>query len=191
MSAASKRDAINRTLRPAIALLAGIIVTVVMTWFPLTAWFSGAIYLPPLVVFQALILVGIPQIETGILAARIGRSLRIATISGVVSLLFLSGALWTLLCPGCDRSTLYLLVPSWAFFAFLGGLIELGYPARFPWKPLWLSKIGMEDSRRVATAVVITISLWTLVAYAFWDPSVLYASSISPGPGNLTLGLPS
>ncbi len=191
VKAASKGEALNRTLRPMIAMFAGVIITLVMTWFPLTAWFSGVTYLPPLIIMQALILVGVPQIETGILAARIGRSIRIAAISSVVSLLFIMGAFWTLLCPGCDRSLLYLLGPVWAFFAVLGGLLELGYPRSFPWKPSWLRKVRLEDARRVATAVVITVSLWTLVAYAYWNPSVLYDLSISPEPGDLTLGLPS
>ncbi len=187
---ASKSELLNRKLRPAIALLAATTITVVMAWFPLTAWFSGVTYLPPLVIFQALVIIGVPQIETGILAARIARSLKVATLSGIVSLVSLSIVLWTLACPGCDRSLLYLLVPAWAFFAFLGGLLELGYPGR-PQTPMWLRIAALGDARRVATAFVITVSLWTLVAYSFWNPSVLYASFISPGPGNLTLGLPS
>src|SRR6266496_3394048 len=122
VKAASKRDALNRTVRPAIALAGGIVITVVMAWFPLTAWFSGVTYLSTLVVFQGLILAGVPQMATGMLAARIGRSLKIAASSGVVSLLALSAG------------------------------------------------------------------LWTLVAYGFWDPRVLYASSISPTRADLTLG---
>jgi len=188
--AASKREALNRTVRPVIALAGGVVITVVMTWFPMTAWFSGVTYLPALVVFQGLILAGVPQIETGILAARIGRSLKIAASSGVASLLVLSTGLWTLSCPNCDRSILYPLVPSWAFFAFLGGLLELGLPQRFRFSlgDSWLGRIRLEDIRRVGVAVVLTVCLWTLVAYGFWDPRVLYASSISPTPGDLTLG---
>ncbi len=191
LKAASRGEALSRKSRSTFALFAGIIITLVMTWFPLTAWFSGVTYLPPLVIFQALILVGVPQIETGILAARIGRSIRVATLSGVVSLLFVSVSFWTLMCPGCDRSLLQLLVPLWAFFAFLGGVLELGYTGSLRWKLFWLGRVRLKDARRVAVAVVITISIWTLVAYAFWDPSVLYATPISPKPGNLTLGLPS
>ena len=190
VKAASKRDALDRRVRPAIALAGGVILTVVMTWFPMTAWFSGVTYLPALVVFQGLILAGVPQIETGILAARIGRSLKIAASSGIVSLLVLSTGLWTLSCPNCDRSILYPLVPSWAFFAFLGGLLELGLPERFRFSlgKSWLGKTRLEDARRVGVAVVLTVCLWTLVAYDFWDPRVLYASSISPVPADLTLG---
>ncbi len=190
VKAASKREALNRTVRPAIALAGGVVITVVMAWFPLTAWFSGVTYLPALVVFQGLILIGVPQIEMGILAARIGRSLKIAASSGAVSLLVLSAGLWTLSCPNCDRSILYPLVPSWAFFAFLGGLVELGLPQRlrFSLGDGWLGRIRLEDVRRVGVALVLTVCLWTLVAYGFWDPRVLYASSISPTPVNLTLG---
>ena len=190
VKAASKRDALNRTVRPAIALAGGVVITVVMAWFPLTAWFSGVTYLPPLVVFQGLILIGVPQIATGILAARIGRSLKIAASSGAVSLLVLSAGLWTLSCPNCDRSILYPLVPSWAFFAFLGGLLELGLPQRFRFSlgDSWLGRTRLEDARRVGIALVLTVCLWTLVAYGFWDPRVLYASSISPMPADLTLG---
>ena len=32
--------------------------------------------------------------------------------------------------------------------------------------------------------------MWTLVSFQFWDPSVLYATSISSGSGQLTLGVP-
>ena len=188
---ASKGEGLDRRLSPAIAIFAGIVVTVVMTWFPLTAWFSGVTYLSPLAIFQALILAGVPQLETGILTASIGRSLKIATASGVISLLFISGALGPLLCPGCDRSLLYLLVPAWAFFAFLGGLTVLGYPRlRFHGLPAWFGRIKMESVRRVGVALVLAVCLMTLVAWDYWDPSVLFATSISPGQGNLTLGLP-
>ena len=125
---------------------------------------------------------------TGILAARIGRSLKIAASSGAVSLLVLSAGLWTLSCPNCDRSILYPLVPSWAFFAFLGGLLELGLPHRFRFslRDGWLGGIRLEDARRIGVALVLTVCLWTLVAYGFWDPRVLYASPISPTLVNLT-----
>ncbi len=191
VKAASKGEALNKRLRSMIAILAGIIMTLVTAWFPLTAWFSGVTYLQPLVIFQALILVGVPQIETGILAARIARSVRIDAVSGVVSLLFISGVFWTLSCPGCDRTLLYLLVPTWALFAFLGGLLELGYAGPGLWGQFRPRKLRLKDARLVGTAVVITISLLTLVGYSFWDPSVLYATTISPNSGNLTLGLPS
>ena len=48
----------------------------------------------------------------------------------------------------------------------------------------------LEDIRRVGMAVVLLFSLWTLISFGFWDPSVLYATSISPGSGHLTLGTP-
>src|SRR2546422_11069533 len=56
--------------------------------------------------------------------------------------------------------------------------------------PGWWGAIRMEDVRRVGLALVLTVSIWTLVARDFWDPSVLYASSISSNPGELTLGQP-
>ncbi len=187
---ASKGETLDRRLSPAIAIFAGIVVTVVMTWFPLTAWFSGVTFLPPLAIFQALILVGVPQIETGILTASISRSLKIASLAGAVSLIFVSGLLGPLLCEGCDRSLLYPLVPSWAFFAFLGGLTVLGNRRlRSMTLTGWLKEIRLEDVRRVGVALVLAVTLSTFVAWEFWDPSVLYATSISPGQGNLTLGL--
>src|SRR6266480_4097310 len=73
--------------------------------------------LPVLLVFQTVLLIGVPQIATGILAARVGRSLKIGAASGPVSLLFISAFFWTPECPGCDRSLLYLLIPAWALFA--------------------------------------------------------------------------
>ncbi len=191
MKAAEKRQLLNPRLRPFLALFAGIVVTVVMTWFPLSAWFSGVTYLPPLPVFQGLVIVGVPQIVTGTLSARIGRSVKIATASGLVSLVFLTGIFWTLLCPSCDRSLLPPLAPFWVLFAFLGGLLELGYSRRLPWRTVWSRRVSLEDVRRFAAAVVIVICLWAPIAYGFWAPSVLYASSISPGPGSPTLGLPS
>jgi hypothetical protein len=161
-----------------------------MIWFPLTAWFSGVTYLPAIVVLQGLVLAGVPQIATGILAARIGRSLRIAAASGIVSLLVLSAGLWTLSCPNCDRTILYPLIPSWAFFALLGGVTELGLPSNLRFSSIggWLGKVRIEDVRRVGVALVMTVCLWTLVAYGFWDPRVLYDPSISPSLADLTLG---
>src|SRR5207249_392940 len=87
VKAASKVEGLSRAARPTIALAVCIVITVVMAWFPLTACFSGVTCLPPLAIFQELILIGVPQIATGILAARIERSLRIAASSGAVTLL--------------------------------------------------------------------------------------------------------
>src|SRR6266700_825849 len=190
VKAASKGETPDRRLRPAIALFGAVVLTVVMAWFPLTAWFSGVTYLPDLVAFQGLILGGVPQIATGILAARIGRSLKIAASSGVVSLLVSSAGFWTLSCPNCDRTFLYPLVPAWAVFALLGGLLEQGLPQglRSSFKQGWLRRIVLEDLRRVGVALVMTVCLSTLVGYGFWDPRVLYASSISPSTADLTLG---
>jgi len=191
VKAAEGRGSLDSALAPFIALFAGMVVTAVMTWFPLSAWFSGVTYLPPFPVFQALVLVGVPQMVTGMLAARISRSVRVAGVSGIASLAFITGTFWTLLCPSCDRNLLLPLAPLWALFALLGGLLELGSPRKLAWKPSWNRRIGLEDVRRFAIAVVIVVCLWAPIAYSFWAPSVLYASSISPGPGDLTLGLPS
>jgi len=188
---AEKRGLLNPRTRLFLGVFAGFVVTAVMIWFPLSAWFSGVTYLSPFPLFQGMVIVGIPMMVTGMLAARISRSLKIATLAGIVSLLSLTGTFWTLLCPSCDRSLLIPLAPFWALFAFLGGLFELGYPRRLSWNPLWSGRISLEDARRFATAVVLVVSLWTPIAYSFWAPSVLYANSISPGPGDPTLGLPS
>src|SRR5437016_8413250 len=192
VKAASKAEAINRKIRPAMALLSGIVLTMVMTWYPLGAWFSGVTYLPLLLVFQTVLLIGVPQIATGILAARMGRSLKIGAASGPVSLLFISAFFWTPECPGCDRSLLYLLIPAWTLLALVGGITELGLPPQLALPRIsgWLGGIRIEDFRRVGLALVLTFCLWTLVARDFWDPSVLYASSLSPSPGDLTLGQP-
>lgn len=190
--AASKEETLNCRIRPATAILSGIVLTVVMIWYPIGAWFSGVTYLPPFLIFQTALLIGIPQIATGMLASRMGRSLKIGAISGVASLLFISAAFWTTECPGCDRSLLYLLVPSWALLALVGSITELDLPSRFrlPRMSGWLSTLRMEDVRRVGLALVLALCLWTLVAREFWDPSVLFASSVSPSPGDLTLGQP-
>ncbi len=192
VKAAEKRDALNRRIRPALAVLSGIILSVVMIWFPLSAWFSGVTYLPLLLIFQTLLLVGVPQIATGVLAARIGRSLKVGALSGAVSVLFISALFWTPECPGCDRSSLFLFVPLWATFALVGSVTELGLPSRLrlPKVSGRLATIRIEDVQRVGLALVLTVCLWTLVAHNFWDPSVLYASSISSSPGELTLGQP-
>ncbi len=189
---AAEGRAFNRMVGPAIAFFGGIVLTVVMVWYPLAAWFSGVTYLQPLVAFQTVLLIGVPQIATGILAGRIGQSLKIGTASGLVSLVFFSLFFWTSDCPGCDRSLLYFLAPSWALFALLGSITELGLPARIrvPHIPGWLGTIRMEDFQRVGLALVLAVCLWTLVARDYWDPSVLYSSSISPNPGDLTLGQP-
>jgi hypothetical protein len=189
---ASKGDTLDRRLRPWIALFGGVVLTVVVIWYPLAAWFSGVTYLEPLVIFQEILLFGIPQIATGVLAARTSRSLKMGAVSGVVSLLLVSAALWTSDCPGCDRSLLYPLVPSWAFFALLGAVTELGLPTslHLPTKLGWLLRIRKEDVQRIALAFVMMICLWTLIAHNYWDPNILYAPSVSPSLGNLTLGQP-
>ena len=188
--AAEKREVLDKRIRPVFALFAGFVITGTMTWFPLSAWFSGVTYLPPFPIFQAAIMVGLPMLVTGMLAARIGRSLWTATLAGVVSLLGFAGVFWTLLCPSCERS---LLLPAglfWALFALLGGLLELGLPVRYQGKNPF-KRFSLNDARLIATALVIVICLWTIIAYGFWAPSVLYETSISPGAKETTLGLPS
>ena len=187
---ASQGEDLNPRIRPYLAMLAGLTLTSVVVWFPLAAWFSGVTYLPPLPIFQAAIVIGIPLMVTGMLAARIAKSVWLAMLVGILSMLALSGTFWTLLCPGCERQWLVPMVPFWALFALLGGFMELGYPGSSRWGK-WLPRnINHEDIRRVATALVITLSVWTLLANGFWDPSVLYANTISPGPGDSTIGLP-
>ncbi len=188
--ASYKEDKLNKRLRPWIAILGAFITSVVTTWFPLTAWFSGVTYLPPLVPFQATLFFGVSEIAVGIQAAKISRSILVAVLSGVTSALFLSGFLWPLLCPSCDRSLLLLIIPSWGFFALIGGVLELGLPRNLSIGPLSRFNPRLEDIRRVGIAVVLLFSLWTLVSFGFWDPSVLYSDSISPGAGQLTLGAP-
>src|SRR6266699_552185 len=192
VKAAEKRGALDRRIRPALAVLGGIVRSVVMIWFPLSAWFSGVTYLPLLLIFQTLVLVGVSQIATGILAARIGRSLKVGAVSGAVSLLFISALFWTPECPGCDRSSLFLFAPLWAVFALVGSVTELGLPSRLRLPKLSgrLSTIRIEDAQRVGLALVMTACLWTLLAHNFWDASVLFASAISSSPGELTLGQP-
>jgi len=192
VKAAEKRDALDRRIRPALAVLGGIVLSVVMIWFPLSAWFSGVTYLPSFLIFQTLLLVGVSQIASGVLAARIGRSLKVGAVSGVVSLLFISALFWTPECPGCDRSLLFLFAPLWAVFALVGSVAELGLPSRLrlPKVSGRLGTIRIEDVQRVGLALVLTVCLWTLVAHNFWDASVLFASSISSSPGELTLGQP-
>src|SRR5207302_5283779 len=106
------------------------VLSVVMIWFPLSAWFSGVTYLPLFLIIQTLLLVGVPQIATGIFAARIGRSLKVGAVSGVVSLLFISALFWTPECPGCDRSLLFPFAPLCAGFALVGSVTELGLASR-------------------------------------------------------------
>lgn len=193
LRAAPKSATFNPRLRHIIAVFAGIILTVVMQWYALTAWFSGVTYLPPFPVLQGLILFGVPQLLTGVIAARIGRSLKIATVTGIISLVFVSISFWTLLCPDCDRALTYYLVAPWALFAFLGGLTELGIPKPFHYHfgSGWFGRLKAEDYRRVAVAFVVTICLVSILFLQYWDSSVLYATSISEGPKTTTLGLPS
>jgi hypothetical protein len=192
VKAAPNGVTLHRMWGPAVALVGGLVLTVVMVWYPLGAWFSGVTYLQPFVAFQAILLIGVPQIATGILAARMGRSLKIAASSGIVSLVFFSAIFWTSPCPGCDRSFLYVAVPFWAVFALLGGITELGIPARvrLPMMLSWLRTVKKADFQRVGLALVLAACLFTLVARDYWNPSVLYSSSISPSPGDLTLGQP-
>jgi hypothetical protein len=83
--ASYKEDRLNKQLRPWIAIFGAFITSVVTTWFPLTAWFSGVTYLPPLVPFQAVLLFGVSEIAVGIQAARISRSVTVAAGSGITS----------------------------------------------------------------------------------------------------------
>ena len=172
VKAASKENTLDRRIRPALSVLSGIVLTVVMIWYPLAAWFSGVTYLPLFLIFQTVLLIGVTQIATGILAARIGQSLKIGATSGIASLLFISAVFWTPECPGCDRSALYLLAPAWATFALVGSITELGLPSqlRFPKLSGWLGSIRMEDVRRVGLALALVVSLWTLVAREFLGP---------------------
>ena len=189
--AADKRDRLNSTTRPLLALFAGFVETGVMIWFPLSAWFSGVTYLPPFPLFQAAIMAGIPMLVTGMLTARISRSFWIPPMAGIFSLFCFTTVFWTLLCPSCQRELLLTTAPFWALFAFLGALLELGPPGR---RILWknpFKTFGLNDLRLIATAAVIIICLWAPLAYAFWSPSVLIANQISPSPGQPSLGLPS
>jgi hypothetical protein len=188
--ASYKEDKLNKQLRPWIAIFGAFITSVVTTWFPLTAWFSGVTYLAPFVPFQAAIVFGVSEIAVGIQAAKISRSIHVATVSGVTSALLLSAFLWSLLCPSCNRSLLLMIVPTWGVFALIGGVLELGFPLKLTAGPLKHFNPRLEDIRRVGIAVVLLFSLWTLISFELWDPSVLYATSISPGPGQMTLGAP-
>jgi len=189
--ASYKEDKLNKRLRPWIAIFGAFVTTLVTAWFPLTAWFSGATYLTPLVPFQAALLFGVSEIAAGILAARISRSIVVAAASGVTSILIISGFLWPILCAGCDRSLLFLIVPSWGIFALIGGFLELGLPKRLSIGPLEHFNPRLEDIRRIGVAVVLLFSLWTLISFDFWDPNVLYATNMSPALGQMTLGTPS
>lgn len=184
-------ESMNKRLRPLIGIFSAFIISVVTAWFPLTAWFSGATYVPQLVPFQAALVFGVSAIAAGILGARISRSILVATISGMASILIISGILWPIECPACDRSLLFLIVPSWGLFALIGGTIELGLPHRLSIGLLEHFNSRLEDVRRVGIAIVIFLSLWTLVSYSFWNPNVLYNTSISPNPGQMTIGTPS
>lgn len=190
VKAAEKRGALDSGIRPFFALFASFVITGAMTWFPLSAWFSGVSYLSPFYVFQGAIITGLPMLVTGMLAARIGRSLWTATLAGFVSLLGFTGVFWTLLCPSCERILLLPASVFWALFALLGGLLELGLPRGYQWKNPF-KRFSLNDARLVATALIIVVILWTIIDYGFWAPSVLYETSISPGAKETTLGLPS
>ena len=161
--ASYKEGKLNMRLRPWIAIFGAFITSIVTTWFPLTAWFSGVTYLSPLVPFQAALLFGVAEMAAGMQAAKISRSILVAAATGVTSALLLSGFLWPLLCPSCDRSLLFLIVPAWGFFALVGGVLELGLPRKLSVGPLRQFNPRLEDIRRVGLAVVLLFSLWTLV----------------------------
>ncbi len=192
VKAASESNSLDRSIRTALGILSGPILTIVMAYIPISSWFSGVTYLPAFLIFQTVVLVGIPQIATGILASRIGRSLKIGVVSGSVSLLFVSGAFWTPECPGCDRSILFILLPLWAVFALVGSITELGLPTWTSWPtfPSWLNRVSLKDVQRVGLTLVIMVCVTTPIASNLWDSSVLYATSLSPTPGNLILGQP-
>ncbi len=184
-------DQINKRLRPWIAIFGAFVGSVVIAWLPLTAWFSGVTYVSPLIPFQAALLFGVSEIATGMLATRISKSVFVGTASGITSALLISGFLSTILCPSCDRTTLYLVVPSWGFLALIGSILERGLPKNLSIGPLRHFNLRLEDIRRVGMAVVLLFSAWTLVSYNLWIPNVLYNTNISPTPGHLTLGTPS
>lgn len=187
---AAHSDNIGKRLRPFVAILAGAIVSVVLSWFPLTAWFSGASYIPLFLSIQAAILLGGPGLVCGMVSAQIDRSLKTAFASGVIASLFITASFWTLSCPDCDRSLLFLAVPLWGFFSLAGAILEVGATGRLAWK--WGRSLlpKFPTLRRIGLAVAITLALWTIVAFPFWLPSVLYSPSVSPGPDPLYLGLP-
>ena len=187
---AAGQDGFNRKIRPLAAIFGGVIVSIVMSWFPLANWFSGASYSPLFLPFQAAILFGIPGLVCGILSARIAHSLKIAAASGIVSLLVITASLWTQLCPDCDRSLLLFAVPLWGLFSLLGGVLELGRIRNLPWSHGRAFLSRAPTLHQIALAITIVLALWTAIAYPFWLPSVLYSPQIQPGPGPLYLGLP-
>src|SRR2546428_1488450 len=74
MTLAEKHVTIPIRIRPWTAVFSGIVVAVMTSWFPLTAWFSGVVFLPFFEFFQVLVLFGVPAIAAGIVLARVFRS---------------------------------------------------------------------------------------------------------------------
>ncbi len=173
-----------------VSILGGIVASLAVSWFPMTAWFSGASYLSLFLPIHLAVLFGLPALVSGILAARITRSILTAGVSGLAASLFTVASMWTLSCPGCDRGLLAFIIPCWVLFACLGGLLELGRTGGLAFPIPKLVKSHFPNLYRVSLACVITVGLWTVVAYPFWAPSVLYATALSPEQEQLHLGLP-
>src|SRR3989449_6330155 len=96
MTLAEKHVTIPVRIRPWTAVFSGIVVAVMTSWFPLTAWFSGVVFLPFFEFFQVLVLFGVPAIAAGRFPTAGEASSKDRALSGLASILFLSASFWTL-----------------------------------------------------------------------------------------------
>ncbi len=187
---AEKHTVMPARIKPWTGLFAGIVVATMTSWFPLTAWFSGVLFFPFFLIFQVLALFGVPAIAVGMLTARISRSLKIAALSGTASVLFLSASFWTLPCPMCDRSIVFLAIVSWAFFSLVGGFLELDPPLPH-FQFLGSITRNMPTFRSLAIAMVILVTLSPALFQPYWDPSVIFvANTVSQANSQPVYGLP-
>ena len=190
LTLAEKYATIPIRIRPLTGIFAGILVATMTSWFPLTAWFSGVVFFPFFEIFQVLVLFGVPALAVGMLVARISRSVDVAALSGLASILFLSVAFWTLPCTMCDRSIMLLTLPSWTFFSMVGGFLELDRP--LPTSLLFRSIArNIPAFRTLAVALVIVVTLSPALFQPYWDPSLIYiANTSSQANSQLVYGLP-
>jgi len=190
LTLAEKYATIPIRIRPLTGIFAGILVATMTSWFPLTAWFSGVVFFPFFEIFQVLVLFGVPALAVGMLVARISRSVEVAALSGLASILFLSVAFWTLPCTMCDRSIMLLTLPSWTFFSMVGGFLELDRP--LPTSLLCRSIArNIPAFRTLAVALVIVVTLSPALFQPYWDPSLIYiANTSSQANSQLVYGLP-
>lgn len=168
-----------------LGILSGVVVAVVTSWYPVSAWFSGVLFYPAFEPLQILTFYGVPGLGTGMLAARISRSMKTSALAGLVSTALLSASFWGLSCPLCDRVLPVFSIATWIAFSVAGAFLELG---ESHWRFAIVRRIGWSfpAMRYLTVALVMVLALSPAIFQPYWDQSIQYNP---PMNGSLSYGV--